>query len=34
MTIAIALLLGFVNGIALTVTVVVIGFLRINREQS
>ena len=34
MTIATALLLGFLLGFALTVTVVVIGFLRINKDQS
>ena len=34
MTIATALLLGFVNGVALTVFVIVLGFLRINKGQS
>ena len=31
MSIATAFLLGFVNGVALTVTIVVIGFLRSNK---
>ena len=31
MTIATALLLGFANGVALTVTIVVLGFLRSNK---